>query len=161
MALESDLLPKSNLQYNPNINFAMSSRIPLVFVRPMGPLPCYSTDPNGAKGTGTFGLPGPESNGARIHTMEEARSLVYYYLDHGYNTIDTARLYGGGTSEEVGRLRVSPFVNSSPLCSFWARWTLETTSLSIQSRFPHLSAVSWAHLACSLQSISRSARQSL
>ncbi|KIJ06301.1 hypothetical protein PAXINDRAFT_164693 [Paxillus involutus ATCC 200175] len=60
----------------------MTSRLPLIF------------------GAGSFGLPGPRSNGARIHTVEHAQQLVDCYMSHGYNTIDTARLYGGGTSEE-------------------------------------------------------------
>ena len=64
-------------------------------------LVCYLTDPNVAKGAGSLGIPGPNSNGARIHTVEDAQSVVNCYTERGYNTIDTARLYGGGTSEEV------------------------------------------------------------
>jgi len=44
---------------------------------------CYLTDPN-----------------VGIHTVEDAQSVVNCYTRRGYNTIDTARLYGGGTSEE-------------------------------------------------------------
>lgn len=51
-------------------------------------------------GAGSFGLPGPQSNGARIHSVEQAREAIGVYVHHGYTTIDTARLYGGGTSEE-------------------------------------------------------------
>jgi aflatoxin B1 aldehyde reductase len=51
-------------------------------------------------GAGSFGLPGPQSNGARIHSVEQARETIRAYVHHGYTTIDTARLYGGGTSEE-------------------------------------------------------------
>lgn len=51
-------------------------------------------------GAGSFGLPGPRSNGARIHSVELARETIGVYVHHGYATIDTARLYGGGTSEE-------------------------------------------------------------
>ncbi|KAG1746801.1 NADP-dependent oxidoreductase domain-containing protein [Suillus occidentalis] len=51
-------------------------------------------------GAGSFGLPGPQSNGARIHSVELARETIGVYVHHGYATIDTARLYGGGTSEE-------------------------------------------------------------
>lgn len=69
-------------------------------------------DPNVAKGTGTLGIPGPDSNGARIHTVEDAQRVLNCYLKHGYNTIDTARIYGGGTSEEVGCLITNPFLDS-------------------------------------------------
>jgi aflatoxin B1 aldehyde reductase len=53
------------------------------------------------QGAGSFGLPGPQSNGARIHSVEMARETIGVYVHHGYATIDAARLYGGGTSEEV------------------------------------------------------------
>ncbi|KAG2368650.1 NADP-dependent oxidoreductase domain-containing protein [Suillus spraguei] len=56
-------------------------------------------------GAGSFGFPGPRSNGARIHSVEQARETIGAYVRHGYATIDTARLYGGGTSEEfIGQL---------------------------------------------------------
>jgi aflatoxin B1 aldehyde reductase len=32
--------------------------------------------------------------------VEDAQRVLNCYLKHGYNTIDTARIYGGGTSEE-------------------------------------------------------------
>ncbi|KAH7882415.1 NADP-dependent oxidoreductase domain-containing protein [Phlebopus sp. FC_14] len=71
----------------------MPSRIPLVF------------------GAGSFGSPGPRSNGARIHTVAHAQQLVDCYMRHGYNTIDTAGLYGGGTSEEfLGQMDLGPCV---------------------------------------------------
>lgn len=62
------------------------------------------TDPNISKGAGTFGVSGPDSNGARIHTVDDAYNIVNYYIERGYNMIDTARRYGGGTSEEVRNL---------------------------------------------------------
>ncbi|OJA08030.1 hypothetical protein AZE42_09670 [Rhizopogon vesiculosus] len=56
-------------------------------------------------GAGSFGLPGPRSNGARIHSVEQAQETIDAYVRHGYTTIDTARLYGGGTSEEfIGQI---------------------------------------------------------
>ncbi|KAG2139307.1 NADP-dependent oxidoreductase domain-containing protein [Suillus clintonianus] len=68
----------------------MSSRINLIF------------------GAGSFGLPGPHSNGARIHSVEQARETISVYVHHGYTTIDTARLYGGGTSEEfIGQVDIA------------------------------------------------------
>ncbi|KIJ63174.1 hypothetical protein HYDPIDRAFT_176197 [Hydnomerulius pinastri MD-312] len=58
-------------------------------------------------GAGSFGLPGPKSNGARIHSVEQAQELVNCYMRHGYRHIDTARLYGGGTSEEfIGQMDI-------------------------------------------------------
>ncbi|EIW77233.1 Aldo keto reductase [Coniophora puteana RWD-64-598 SS2] len=51
-------------------------------------------------GTGGFGKPGPRSNGARIHTVADAHTVLDVYFARGYTTLDTARLYGGGTSEE-------------------------------------------------------------
>lgn len=80
----------------------MCSRIPLILVRLLPLIAGYLTDSIGAKGTGTLGVQGPQSNGARIHTVEAARAVVSCYMEHGYNTIDTARIYGGGTAEEVG-----------------------------------------------------------
>lgn len=68
----------------------------------MRPLVCYMTDPDVAKGAGSLGVPGPQSNGARIHTVEDAQRVMNCYIERGYNVIDTARIYGGGTSEEVG-----------------------------------------------------------
>lgn len=71
----------------------MPSQLPLIF------------------GAGSFGLPGPQSNGTRIHTVENAQELVDCYISHGYNTIDTARLYGGGTSEEfLGQMELGACV---------------------------------------------------
>ncbi|KAH7926258.1 Aldo/keto reductase [Leucogyrophana mollusca] len=51
-------------------------------------------------GAGSFGLPGPRSNGARIHTVEQAQEVINVFIRHGYSKLDSARLYGGGTSEE-------------------------------------------------------------
>ncbi|KAG2338029.1 hypothetical protein BDR05DRAFT_894292 [Suillus weaverae] len=51
-------------------------------------------------------LPGPQSNGARIHSVEKAREIIGVYIPHRYSTIDTTRLYDGGTSEECEKLTV-------------------------------------------------------
>jgi aflatoxin B1 aldehyde reductase len=39
--------------------------------------------------------------GARVHTTEEAAKIVDVFQAHGHNGIDTARLYGNGTTEEI------------------------------------------------------------
>ncbi|KAH7910358.1 NADP-dependent oxidoreductase domain-containing protein [Hygrophoropsis aurantiaca] len=58
-------------------------------------------------GAGSFGIPGPQSNGARVHTVEQAQEIIDVFTSHGYNKIDTARLYGGGTSEEfIGQMDI-------------------------------------------------------
>jgi hypothetical protein len=54
-----------------------------------------------SKGAGQFGLPGPQSSGARINTIEDAQKVIDEFTSHGYRQIDTSRIYGGGTSEEV------------------------------------------------------------
>ncbi|EGO03595.1 hypothetical protein SERLA73DRAFT_175138 [Serpula lacrymans var. lacrymans S7.3] len=51
-------------------------------------------------GAGSFGKPGPKSNGARVHTVEQCREMVDAFVRYGHKKIDTARIYGGGTSEE-------------------------------------------------------------
>ncbi|KAG9311754.1 NADP-dependent oxidoreductase domain-containing protein [Chiua virens] len=62
-------------------------------------------------GTGSFGTPGSKTTGARIHTVEDARTVVDYFVGCGYNTLDTARLYGGGTAEEfLGQMDVGDCV---------------------------------------------------
>jgi aryl-alcohol dehydrogenase-like predicted oxidoreductase len=53
------------------------------------------------KGAGQFGLPGPQSIGARINTVEDAQKIIDVFTSRGYRQIDTSRIYGGGTSEEV------------------------------------------------------------
>jgi aflatoxin B1 aldehyde reductase len=39
--------------------------------------------------------------GARVHTIEEAGKIVDVFQAHGHNEIDTARIYGNGSSEEI------------------------------------------------------------
>jgi len=60
----------------------MSTRIPLLY------------------GAGQFGMPGPQSIGARVNTIEDAQKIIDVFTSHGHRQIDTARAYGGGTSEE-------------------------------------------------------------
>ncbi|KAN0092344.1 Aldo/keto reductase [Hyaloscypha variabilis] len=46
----------------------------------------------------TIGKPGVEQT--RIHTLPAASGLLDVFQSHGHNEIDTARVYGGGSSEE-------------------------------------------------------------
>lgn len=44
-------------------------------------------------------------NRTKVHTIEEAQQMVNKFRDYGYNDIDTARIYGNGSSEEfLGRM---------------------------------------------------------
>ncbi|KAG1815249.1 NADP-dependent oxidoreductase domain-containing protein [Suillus subaureus] len=52
-------------------------------------------------GAGQFGMPGPQSIGARVNTVEDAQKIIDVFASHGHRQIDTARIYGGGTSEEI------------------------------------------------------------
>ncbi|KAG2338026.1 Aldo/keto reductase [Suillus weaverae] len=61
----------------------MSTKIPLLY------------------GAGQFGVPGPQSIGARVNTVEDAQKIVDVFTSHGHRLIDTSRIYGGGTSEEI------------------------------------------------------------
>lgn len=61
----------------------MSTRIPLLY------------------GAGQFGVPGPQSIGARVNTIEDAQKIIDMFTTHGHRQIDTARIYGGGTSEKI------------------------------------------------------------
>ncbi|KAF7364803.1 putative aldo keto reductase protein [Mycena venus] len=49
-------------------------------------------------GAMTIGAPGRE--GIRVTTHEATVELLDIFLKHGHNEVDTARLYGGGTTEE-------------------------------------------------------------
>lgn len=46
-------------------------------------------------------MTGPQSIGARINTVEDAQKIIDVFTSRGYRQIDTSRIYGGGTSEEV------------------------------------------------------------
>ncbi|KAJ5111284.1 hypothetical protein N7532_001819 [Penicillium argentinense] len=50
-------------------------------------------------GAMTFGK--PNTLGARVHDEEEAAKILDTFKKHGYNEIDTARIYGGGSCEEI------------------------------------------------------------
>ena len=39
--------------------------------------------------------------GARVHTVEGIGKIIDLFLDHGHNEIDTARMYGWGTTEKM------------------------------------------------------------
>ncbi|RYP79003.1 hypothetical protein DL769_003076 [Monosporascus sp. CRB-8-3] len=50
-------------------------------------------------GAMTFGKEGVE--GVRVASLSEATSMLDLFQAHGHNEIDTARIYGAGTSEEL------------------------------------------------------------
>ena len=51
------------------------------------------------QGVGQVGLPG---SGSRFTDAAEIQKWVDVLVEHGQLIIDTARIYGGGTSEKVG-----------------------------------------------------------
>jgi len=50
-------------------------------------------------GAMTFGEPGTE--GARVHETKDIEAILDVFQAHGHTEIDTARVYAGGTSEEL------------------------------------------------------------
>jgi aflatoxin B1 aldehyde reductase len=50
-------------------------------------------------GAMTFGKPG--TLGARVHSTDDAGQMLDIFQEHGHREIDTARLYGAGSSEEM------------------------------------------------------------
>ncbi|KAK7054935.1 hypothetical protein VNI00_003398 [Paramarasmius palmivorus] len=50
-------------------------------------------------GTMTLGFPG--KNGVRISDREECQKVIDVFLNHGHKELDTARVYGDGTTEEM------------------------------------------------------------
>ncbi|TIB01779.1 hypothetical protein E3P94_01366 [Wallemia ichthyophaga] len=57
-------------------------------------------------GAMTFGQQGKEQ--ARVHDYETVQEIIDIFGQHGHKEIDTARMYGGGTSEEyLGHLQAS------------------------------------------------------
>ena len=72
-----------------------SPRVPLIF------------------GTMTVGEPG--KNGVRNQNIGEAQEVIDTFLDAGHTALDTARMYGEGTTERVSRL---PWLSSNT-----HRWT--------------------------------------
>lgn len=49
----------------------------------------------------TFGAPGAEQ--ARVHDLSECRAILNTFASHGHTELDTARMYGAGTSEDYLR----------------------------------------------------------
>ena len=45
----------------------------------------------------TFGLPGAEQS--RVHDLAECRTILDIFASHGHTELDTARMYGNGSSE--------------------------------------------------------------
>lgn len=74
-----------------------SPRVPLIF------------------GTMTVGEPG--KNGIRNQNLQEAQEIIDAFLDAGHTALDTARIYGEGTTEKVSRMqrlsRITPLNGSS------------------------------------------------
>ncbi|KZS98928.1 Aldo/keto reductase [Sistotremastrum niveocremeum HHB9708] len=65
------------------------------------------SDPSSAKETSalkvvmgamTFGAEGYEMS--RVHKLEDVKAILDAFQGHGHDEVDTARIYGGGTSEE-------------------------------------------------------------
>ncbi|KAH0834803.1 NADP-dependent oxidoreductase domain-containing protein [Lanmaoa asiatica] len=55
-------------------------------------------------GTAQFGRGAPPL-GAKVNTVDDAQKLVDIFVSHGYDKLDTSRVYGGGTCEElIGQL---------------------------------------------------------
>ncbi|KAK1148372.1 hypothetical protein N8T08_010183 [Aspergillus melleus] len=50
-------------------------------------------------GAMTFGK--PDTLGARVHDTQDAAEILDVFQRHGYNEVDTARIYGAGSSEEI------------------------------------------------------------
>ncbi|KAJ7286403.1 Aldo/keto reductase [Mycena rebaudengoi] len=49
-------------------------------------------------GAMTFGAPGKDM--ARVHELKDVEAILDVFVKHGHREVDTARLYGEGTSEE-------------------------------------------------------------
>jgi len=41
------------------------------------------------------------TNGTRISNLPDAQKVIDVLFSHGHNELDTARAYGGGTTEKV------------------------------------------------------------
>ena len=54
----------------------------------------------------TFGAPG--KNTVRITDLKDCQEVIDVFYNHGHKELDTARMYGEGTTEEVSaRVTVS------------------------------------------------------
>ncbi|KAF7345492.1 Aflatoxin B1 aldehyde reductase member 3 [Mycena venus] len=62
-------------------------------------LPAQKTAQNVVLGTMTFGEPGVE--GARVDNVQDIEAILDVFLKHGHREIDTARVYGRGSSERM------------------------------------------------------------
>ncbi|TKY90956.1 hypothetical protein EX895_000954 [Sporisorium graminicola] len=49
----------------------------------------------------TFGAPGVEQS--RVHDLDDCRAILDIFASHGHTELDTARMYGAGSSEEYLR----------------------------------------------------------
>lgn len=94
-AAPSYLLPS----YNP---FTMSTRIKLTLVClwTSHALMSATDDMIRSQGTAQFGRGAPPL-GARVNNVEDAQKLVDLFVSYGHDKLDTARVYGAGSSEEV------------------------------------------------------------
>lgn len=52
------------------------------------------------QGAAQFGRGAPPL-GAKVNTAEDAQKLVDLFVSYGHDKLDTSRVYGAGTSEEV------------------------------------------------------------
>lgn len=77
---------------------------------------------------------GIDTLGARVHNLDDAGRVLDIFQQHGHREVDTARLYGGGSSEEM-------------LASLeWQRRGLVMdTKLYPNARLPVQSAVTYTH----------------
>ncbi|KAH8434849.1 aldo/keto reductase family protein [Aspergillus melleus] len=50
---------------------------------------------------GAMTLGKPDTLGARVHDTQDAAEILNVFESHGHNEIDTARIYGAGSSEEI------------------------------------------------------------
>ncbi|KAJ3766687.1 Aldo/keto reductase [Lentinula raphanica] len=62
-------------------------------------VPTQKSALNIVMGAMTFGKEG--TNGARVHDVKEVEAILDEFLKHGHTEIDSARVYAGGTSEEL------------------------------------------------------------
>ncbi|KAJ3782044.1 Aldo/keto reductase [Lentinula aff. detonsa] len=62
-------------------------------------VPSQTSQLNVVMGAMTFGKEG--TNGARVHDVKDVEAILDEFLKHGHTEIDSARVYAGGTSEEL------------------------------------------------------------
>jgi aryl-alcohol dehydrogenase-like predicted oxidoreductase len=59
------------------------------------------------------------TNGVRTTTEKECQEILDIFFSHGHTEVDTARIYAGGTTEQVGRMLTR--LNDAQLNRFHAR----------------------------------------